>query len=647
MYSRVIGHRTPEKDEERLLTTFSDIPGFKYPFLTADVAASATSISVNRLPTGAIADGFWVIIDPWTVQCEIRKVTAISGNTLTVAALGFAHSADDAIIYTTQPIINVKWFGAVGDSTTNDQAAIQAAVDEAPDESSIIFPEGIYYITSAISIAGKDHIWIYGPGKIKVSGAFAAFDVDDTASRATEFIYFKDLFIVGNGSTSIGIELDKTNSFGVSDIRIINCEINACLKAVHTTSAGQPIRVWVQNCRLTATNIAGSIGVHIESPDCKVMNNTIRGFDEGIQIDGASQVITGNHIYMSPSSSHDTDIAIMRGASTTGTGHLIANNYLDGDPDDAAIVLDSQGARGVTIIGNYFHTEKTGGPFIAFEHTAGGTYDVQDVTIIGNVFYGVTATKTNGVTFSNTQTDDSEKFLFYGNVWRLATAHGFTPEIRQTGTFAASFTPNPLLGGTIELTLTGNTTVQVPSAENYGGIGNRVTYHFIQDGTGGRTVAFVANYLTDWVNDGNVANARASITFEWDGTNWVQVGAQKKFDESWVDYASSSTITGWSSTTTEKIWYKKRGNIIFVRYRIEGTSDSVSTSFTLPNANGADIQVREFFRGFDNGGSPSVWAMRMTVSSSTVTFYAANDYSTAWTASGTKAIMGSFWYVIA
>jgi hypothetical protein len=51
----------------------------------------------------------------------------------------------------------------------------------------------------------------------------------------------------------------------------------------------------------------------------------------------------------------------------------------------------------------------------------------------------------------------------------------------------------------------------------------------------------------------------------------------------WVDYSSSSTLTGWSGTPYKKIKYRNiLGNMYLCRVSINGTSDSINTRFTLP-----------------------------------------------------------------
>jgi len=90
--------------------------------------------------------------------------------------------------------------------------------------------------------------------------------------------------------------------------------------------------------------------------------------------------------------------------------------------------------------------------------------------------------------------------------------------------FAASFTPNALGGEIVQIgALTSNITINAPT-NPFRGI--HLTFSFVQDGTGGRTVTWNSVFLTSWSDTGNTANKRSTIRFYYDGTNWRQVGAQ-------------------------------------------------------------------------------------------------------------------------
>ena len=73
---------------------------------------------------------------------------------------------DDLVVTGPKPWVDVRAFGAVGDDSTNDTAAIQAAVDSIPSGSPggvVFIPPGTYRIHSAITIP-RSLIWFVGCG---------------------------------------------------------------------------------------------------------------------------------------------------------------------------------------------------------------------------------------------------------------------------------------------------------------------------------------------------------------------------------------------------------------------------------------------------------------------------------------------------
>jgi hypothetical protein len=56
--------------------------------------------------------------------------------------------------------------------------------------------------------------------------------------------------------------------------------------------------------------------------------------------------------------------------------------------------------------------------------------------------------------------------------------------------------------------------------------GQVITHEIVQDSTGGRALAWNAIFLNTWSNTGNTANKRSVISHVYNGTNWVQHGAQ-------------------------------------------------------------------------------------------------------------------------
>lgn len=111
----------------------------------------------------------------------------------------------------------------------------------------------------------------------------------------------------------------------------------------------------------------------------------------------------------------------------------------------------------------------------------------------------------------------------------------------------------------------------------------------------------------------------------------------------WTDYSSTSTVVGWSSTTTKIIKYIQIGsNLLLVEVSITGTSNSTSTTITIPS--NAVNDTNQWNR-VTNNGTNAAGRATITGGSNVVTFYTTFSSGT-WTASGTKTIYGQFFVEI-
>jgi hypothetical protein len=109
----------------------------------------------------------------------------------------------------------------------------------------------------------------------------------------------------------------------------------------------------------------------------------------------------------------------------------------------------------------------------------------------------------------------------------------------------------------------------------------------------------------------------------------------------WVDYSSTSTIVGWSSFTTKLIKYRVIGKQVFVIANIRGTSNSTSTSFTIP-FNSISTNDNMGY-GLNNGGAVNC-LIEISSGTNLVGCYA---NLAGWTGSGTKSIWVQFFIDIA
>jgi hypothetical protein len=142
-----------------------------------------------------------------------------------------------------------------------------------------------------------------------------------------------------------------------------------------------------------------------------------------------------------------------------------------------------------------------------------------------------------------------------------------------------------------------------------------------------------------------IGNATTSTTGLLTSANWNTFNA-KLDNNAWVDYSATSTIVGWSSFTAKILKYKIVGNMMFVNYGIYGTSNSATTSFTLPN--NAVEQAQNGNRTQNNGvwyhGNASVLPASNVVNFNW--WNAFNSTTSTFTASGTKIIYGQLYFEI-
>jgi hypothetical protein len=116
----------------------------------------------------------------------------------------------------------------------------------------------------------------------------------------------------------------------------------------------------------------------------------------------------------------------------------------------------------------------------------------------------------------------------------------------------------------------------------------------------------------------------------------------------WADYGATSTIVGWGSFATKQIYYRKPvDKLVFVKFYLDGTSDSTSLHFTLPYTCNADIPTYFICAGRDNNAWQTLPAFGLINANSATCSVYKTITATGWTASQTKSIVGQFFYWIA
>jgi hypothetical protein len=121
----------------------------------------------------------------------------------------------------------------------------------------------------------------------------------------------------------------------------------------------------------------------------------------------------------------------------------------------------------------------------------------------------------------------------------------------------------------------------------------------------------------------------------------------KATETDWTDYSATSTIVGWASFTDKQIYTKKIGNTVFVSFRIEGTSNETSTSFTLPYTSSNTVRINGCAVTADAGAFTTTGGRIYFDGNSTTVTLSKDMAGAAWTNSGTKIIVGQLFYDVA
>jgi hypothetical protein len=281
----------------------------QYGLLSLSVAASAgaTSITVRGAPGIISANaGHYIIIDPFTTEAELRHVTGVSGNTLTVPALTYAHSSQDPVYFvaslTQGNLIPWSWWGGrpSGDSTdaTNNVTAFNRLTNQIytygpawgihldpgafcvndqlkPEKSQVV--RGVSSLASGIqAVSGfsfdtTDTKWIIHPYR---DGSPVLFEQAGPSGRW----WFRDFYVDGNHLTDAnGVISSPQQPDSTDNLRIINCpryglslndvqyhdirnlQVDRCGTSLHGWSCGY-VRVFNSNF----TSPLGTIGVSLE-----------------------------------------------------------------------------------------------------------------------------------------------------------------------------------------------------------------------------------------------------------------------------------------------------------------------------------------------------------------------------------------------
>lgn len=236
--------------------------------------------------------------------------------------------------------LSVKWFGAVGDGSTNDYTAIQNTINATPSGGTVRVPYGIYITGSRLDIvqpitiegdgwgsvikgdAGGNHIIIYSNNVSGINGVFLKnFKVDGNnggqldsglIQLATANFGVENVWVTGTNKVSGSSAVDGMAFSSISGLEgtygqgyIKNCLVNYVSKAgIYVSSYCYNVTIEGNRSHNNSGN-GYATGISVVGKNTKVINNTCYA-NEGNGIFVASTsipttsdraIIIGNHCF--------------------------------------------------------------------------------------------------------------------------------------------------------------------------------------------------------------------------------------------------------------------------------------------------------------------------------------------------------------
>lgn len=372
--------------------------------LTRAAGATDTSIYINSLPRGVGAYSGWVLIDPFTVQCELREITARAGKKLTIAALAYDHARYDEVMFIDSMHLSAKWWGALGDGTTDDTAALQAFVNASPSGATLYFPgAGPYMVSQIVYKAERRYIGDafggYGTVVKQIAsgtgdGVFVSYNWYNDVTQADNSTTFEDLTIHGNranNTTGCGIiTMGQRHYF--HRLLIQDCDDDG-IRFTETTRnsstlAENAVANHIESCRImdiTGYGVYATDGSRFT--DGYLIDSPVSGCDEdgvfigsgsGWKINGCHlSTIKKNAIYLKNAGYSDTSHNYIEGYGSSDTDGTYHGIWVHG-PNEI-IVASNRIKNGNTTAGNVFH-----GVFIQGSSFADTYFNLSENIFIGN-----------------------------------------------------------------------------------------------------------------------------------------------------------------------------------------------------------------------------------------------------------------------
>lgn len=167
---------------------------------------------------------------------SLSSLAAPTGSSL----IGFTQSGVGAVPRTVQSKlrdeVSVKDFGATGDGTTDDTAAIQAAITAQTNGGNVFFPPGVYRITNTLAVQ-KPGIRLIGSGRDDNHSFTPSYPNFDNTGTTTSLLWKG-----ASGGTMISVEPSSTEAAGIGGNSVVGMNLISS-EFPHTSAAAIGVSV--------------------------------------------------------------------------------------------------------------------------------------------------------------------------------------------------------------------------------------------------------------------------------------------------------------------------------------------------------------------------------------------------------------------
>lgn len=559
-------------------------------------------------------------------------VLGLSGN----ATIGGTLGVTGALTTKISPVVNVLAYGAKGDGTTDDTAAIQAALTAGAGKV-VLFPPANYFVnTTALLYSPGTTIMGYGAKLIAGNGytpstsylTEANWDVllnkDYLTSTLTPYnVTIEGLTIDGSGVTS-GTLPNGIGARMAQGIRVINARFYSTSTPTRFRATDDTL---VQGCTIDTVTQGPD---HFDAAtNAKVIGNTIRSpqlygilFDAGGPspggADGYNFEAIGNTIQFA-AGNPTNGAAILTGPMGSGVGehtHRIIGNDIDVNGDVAMFGVVAQGAPGNFVIASNTFRNGGGTPAIWVRNDPGAGTAPSGVAVSDN-------------TFSNWSAGSSALIVVAQGSYQQVSGN-----IVTGGSYASI------------VNLSGST-----SAVAFGNIGP----------AGSSSRIATSGATTPLVIDPDADNGRYNVTgnLVMQGTSGIQfgvgasAGVLNDYEESvaWTPVLKFGGATTGMTLSTQVGSYSRVGKLVFYSYRLvltaKGTATGAASITGLPYnpalANTFGGQIWNYANTASITSTPS--AIMPSASASVLNLQQFSGGLTDANFSNSTVLNGSGWYV--